>query len=410
MKKDSIICFRIFISLVCFLSASITYSQWPQWRGPMRDGISLEVNLLKVWPAVGPKLLWSVDTVGDGFSSTAIQDQMVYVTGKRDSVEILSALDLKGNLKWQKVIGRASKEKDWPQSRCTPTVYKNKIYAITVYGDIACFDSQSGKTEWKMDAFEKFDGKGYNLQAGGIAESPLVVDDKLIFTPCGHKTTVVALNRLTGKTIWESESIHDTTAFTSPVLFPVKNKKIIFTSTKNNDLIVDYNTGKIIWKDNNISGFIPVINNNQIYFTGAYKKGGTLCSWNDELNKRTVLWQDTVSANQIGGAVLFKDKIVVSGNSRGLLCLDFKTGKVLSHYDKVSYCNLIVADNMIYCYEDQHGRVCLFKLEGNNLVMVSSFKITAGTGPRVAHMSIANGLLFIRHGKVLMAYDLKQRS
>ena len=90
------------------------------------------------------------------------------------------------------------------------------------------------------------------------------------------------------------------------------------------------------------------------------------------------------------------------------MCLDFKTGKVLSHYDKVSYCKLIVADNMIYCYEDQHGRVCLFKLEGNNLVMVSSFKITAGTGPRVAHMAIANGLLFIRHGKVLMAYDLKQ--
>jgi outer membrane protein assembly factor BamB len=261
-----------------------------------------------------------------------------------------------------------------------------------------------------MDAFEKFDGKGYNLQAGGIAESPLVVDDKLIFTPCGHTTTMVALNRLTGKTIWTTESIHDTTAFSSPVLFPVNNIKAVFTSTKKNDLIVDYNTGKIIWKDNNISGFIPVVNNNQIYFTGVYKKGGTLCSWNDKLNKRTVLWQDTVSANQIGGAVLFKDKIVVSGNSRGLLCLDFKTGKVLSHYDKVSYCNLIVADNMIYCYEDQHGRVCLFKLEGNNLVMVSSFKITAEAGPRVAHMAIANGLLFIRHGKVLMAYHLKQQS
>jgi outer membrane protein assembly factor BamB len=376
----------------------------------MRDGVSKEVNLLKVWPAEGPKLVWSVDTVGDGFSSTAIQDQMVYTTGKRDSVEILTALDLKGNIKWQKVFGRASQEKEWPQSRCTPAVYKNKVYAITVYGDIACFDSKSGKIDWKMAAFEKFDGKGYNLQAGGIAESPLVVDDKLIITPCGHTTTMVALNRFTGKTIWESESIHDTTAFTSPVLFSVKNKKSIFTSTKKNDLIVDYNTGKIIWKDKNISGFIPVVNNNLIYFTGVYKKGGTLCSWNDELNKRTVLWKDTVSANQIGGAVLLKDKIIVSGNSRGLLCLDLKTGKILSHYDRISYSNLIVADNMVYCYEDKSGKVFLFKLDGNNIQLVSSFKVTSGTGPRVAHMAIANGLLFIRHGKVLMAYDVKQRS
>jgi outer membrane protein assembly factor BamB len=401
---------RVAVSIIFFISVINASAQWPQWRGPLRDGISKETNLLKVWPAEGPKFAWSSDTVGDGFSSTSIQDETVYTTGKRDSIEILTALDLKGNLKWQRVIGRASKDKDWPQSRCTPTVYKNKVYAITVLGDIACVDSKSGKIDWKMTAYEKFDGKGYNLEAGGIAESPLVVDDKLIITPCGHTTTMVALNRLTGNTIWKSESVHDTTAFTSPVLFPVKNKKTIFTSTKKNDLIVDYNTGKIIWKDKNISGFIPVVNNNQIYFTGAYKKGGTLCSWNDQLSKRAVVWQDTVSANQIGGAVLLNGKIVVSGNSRGLVCLDLKTGKILSHYDRISYCNLIVADNMIYCYEDQHGRVCLFKLEGNNLELVSSFKIIAGSGPRVAHMAIANGLLFIRHGKVLMAYNLRQQS
>lgn len=410
MKKHSFIYFRIIIGFVCSLSVINTSAQWPQWRGPMRDGVSKEVNLLKVWPAEGPKLVWSVDTVGDGFSSTAIQDQMVYTTGKRDSVEILTALDLKGNIKWQKAFGRASQEKEWPQSRCTPTVYKNKVYAITVYGDIACFDSKSGKIDWKMAAFEKFDGKGYNLQAGGIAESPLVVEDKLIITPCGHTTTMVALNRFTGKTIWTSESIHDTTGFNSPVLIPSKNKKLIFTSTKKYDLIVDVNSGKLLWKDNTISGIIPQVNNNHIYFTGAYKKGGTLCSWNEEFNKRTVLWKDTVSANSIGGAVLINDIIVVAGNSRGLVCLDFKTGKIVSHYDRISYCNLIVADNMVYCYEDKSGKVFLFKLDGNNIQLVSSFKVTSGTGPRVAHMAIANGLLFIRHGKVLMAYDVKQRS
>jgi outer membrane protein assembly factor BamB len=135
-----------------------------------------------------------------------------------------------------------------------------------------------------------------------------------------------------------------------------------------------------------------------------------MCSWNSELNKRTVEWQDTVSANMIGGAVLYKDKIFISGNSRCLLCIDFKTGKVLSHYDRISYCTLIVADNMLYCYEDRSGKVFLFKINGNNIELASSFKVILGSGPRIAHMAISDGLLFIRHGNVLMAYDLRQQS
>lgn len=398
------ICIMFFITIV---SAS---AQWPQWRGPMRDGISKETNLLKAWPSEGPKLLWSVDTVGDGFSSTAIQNNMIYTTGKRDSVEIVTALDLQGNLKWQKVFGRASKEKDWPQARCTPTVYKNKVYAVSAYGDIACFDSKSGNVDWKMAAHEKFEGKGY--VNSGIAESPLLVDEKLIITPCGSKTTMVALNRLTGKTLWASESINDSTAFTSPVLLSVNNKKAIFVSTKKHGLFIDSNTGKIIWDETLFTGdpLVPLVKDNQIYFPGPYKKGGKLCSWNNELNKKSVVWQDTISANIIGGAVLMDNKIIVSGNSRGLFCLDAYTGKILSHYDKISNSNLLVADNMLYTYEDRTGKVSLFRLDGNNFQLVSSFKINAGKGPRIAHMSLANGLLFIRHGKVLMAYDLKQKT
>jgi outer membrane protein assembly factor BamB len=408
MKTNSALYYRI-AGILLFLFPSAC-TQWPQWRGPLRDGVSKESNLLKSWPAEGPRLVWSSDTVGDGFSSTAIQNKMVFTIGKRDSVEILTALDLKGKVKWQKAFGRASKNKDWPQSYSTPTVYKNKVYAVSGYGDVACFDCKSGNIDWKMTAFEKFGAKGLDGPQGGIAESPLVIDDKLLITPCGDKTTMVALNRLTGKTIWESESIHDSTGYTSPVMFTINNKKAVFTSTQKNDLIVDYNTGKIIWKDKTISGYIPLVNNNQIYYTGEYKKGGTLCSWNTDLTKRSVIWKDTVSANSIGGAVLYKDKIFVSGNSGGIVSIDYKTGKVLSHYDRISYCNLLIADDMLYCYVDRSGKVFLFKINGNDIEFISSFKTNLGNGPHVSHMAISDGLLFIRHGKVLMAYDLRQRS
>jgi outer membrane protein assembly factor BamB len=401
---------RIALSLTFFISVVSASGQWPQWRGPVRDGSSKETNLIKIWPADGPKLLWSSDTVGDGFSSTAIQNNMVFTTGKRDSVEILTALDLKGKLLWQKVFGRASKDKEWPQARCTPTVYKNKVYATSAFGDLACFDCKNGTMEWNMAAHEKFEGKGYINT--GIAESPLIVDDKLVITPCGSKTTMVALNRLTGKTLWASESINDTTAFTSPVIFTVKNKKAIFVSTKKHGLLIDSNNGKIIWNETLFAGdpLIPLVKDNQIYFPGSYKKGGKLFRWSDNLNKGTLVWQDTISANILGGAVQMDNKIIVSGNVRGLLCLDESTGKILSHYDRISYSNLMVADNMLFSYEDKTGRVSLFRMNGNNFELLSSFKVTAGSGPRIAHMSIANGLLFVRHGKVLLAYDLKKES
>ena len=410
MRICTIFCCRMVLSLLAFLSVTDMFAQWSQWRGPLRDGICKEVNLLKVWPAEGPRLAWSVDTVGDGFSSTAIQNGMAFTTGKRDSVEIITALDLNGNVKWQKVFGRAFLEDEWPQSRSTPTIYENKVYAVSVLGDIACFDSEGGNLEWKIQAFEEFKSAGYNIPAHGIAESPLVVEDKLIFTPSGQSTSMVALNRLTGETIWKTVSLADTTGYTSPVLFTVNNKTAIFTSMKINDIIVDYNTGDILWKDKHISGLIPVVHNNQIYYTGEYKKGGTLCSWNDELNKRYLIWQDTVSANSIGGAVLYRDKLFVPGNSKGIMCIDYKTGEVLFHYKDINYCTLLIADDMLYAYEDRNGKVSLFKMNEDSLELVSSFKITSGNGPRIAHMAISNGLLFIRHGNVLMAYDLKQQS
>jgi outer membrane protein assembly factor BamB len=408
MKTLRLINYRIIIIVFILTLVNSLYAQWPQWRGSLRDGICNEKNLLKSWPLEGPKLTWSVDKLGDGFSSAAITDELVFTTGKRDSVEILTAIDINGNLKWQKPFGRASKDKDWPQSRSTPTVYKNKVYTITVCGDIACFDCISGNIDWQMAAFEKFEGKSFGSPLGEVAESPLVVDDKLIFTPCGEKTTMVALNRLTGETIWQSESIHDTTSFTSPVLITIDDKVAIFNSTKNYDLLVDCNTGGIIWKDKHNSGMVPQVIKNQIYFTGEYYHGGALCSWNKELNKLTIDWKDTIKANSIGGAGFFDDRIIVSGNSKGIFCLDPTTGKIVSQFDRINYSTFLVADSMLFCYEDKTGRLALLKMNGNNLELVSSFKITLGNGPRIAHLALSDGLLFVRRGEVLMAFDVKQ--
>ena len=407
MKTQNLIYFKVLILFMILFNTN-SFAQWPQWRGPMRDANSGEQNLLREWPENGPRLLWKVDNMGDGFSSTTIQDNMVFTLGKTDSIEILTALDLTGNIKWQKEAGRASKDKDWPQSRSTPTIYKDKVYAVTVYGDIACFDSKTGKLEWKVPAAETSESYFYNKSQQGIAESPLFVDDKLIITPCGKQTTMVALNRLTGEIIWKSESLGDTAFFTSPVLFPASNKKTIFTSTLNYDILVDSENGKIIWKDQHISGMIPLVYKSSVYFGGEYRKGGTLCAWNNQKQAFEVVWKDTINANIIGGPVLCRGKIIVSGNSKSIYCIDPETGNTLSQFNNINYCNFIVAEDMIYCLEDRTNNLFLFKLNNDQLEKVSSFKISKGNGPSIAHMSISNGMLFVRHGKSLMAYDIRQ--
>jgi len=405
MKNYQSLVMRIAATMALFLMLQTINAQWPQWRGPMRDGSSNETNLLKTWPVDGPKMVWTSDTVGAGFSSAIIQDKLIYTTGKRDSSEILTALDFNGKIVWQQIMGKASNQ-DWPESRSTPTFYKGKIYAVTVPGDICCFDAKTGKLEWKINILEKFDGISYGGKEFG--ESLLIEDNKLIVTPGGQKTTVVALNPQTGETIWQSESIPDSTSFVSPVLLSNASRKLIVTNTNKYIVVVDFNTGKLLWKEQSLNnGFVPLAYRNRVYFPKLNADGYTLVA-NQDLNNFKFQFNDSIRVNCLGGAVILGNRIYGAlGKRKSIFCMDSETGKVLSVNKEVGFANLIVADGMIYGY-DGTGEVFLLKPNENGTNLVSSFKIKLGKGNHLAHLSIGNGMLFVLHGKYLMVYDIKQ--
>lgn len=383
------------------LLAQAVTAQWSQWRGAERTGVSNETSLQKEWPAYGPKLAWSTDTVGQGFSSAIVHNNVIYTTGKKDSVEIMTAFSLDGKMLWQTPFGRASFQ-EWPESRSTPTIYDGKAYAMTVVGDVACVDIKTGKINWKTNSYEKYEGiSAYN----GHGESLLVNDDKVIITPAGNKTTMVALNRLTGKTIWETESLKDTNYYTSPVLIEKDGNKKIISSTLNNFFVVDFKTGKILHQRKGMIGIIPIIENNQIYFSN---RGGSIKL---SLNDYSELWKDSVLRNYSNGVVKVGNRLfgTCQWQNTGLVCLDWETGKTLSTNKEIRSGSIIAADNMLYCYEEQRGRVCLIKMNKDNTTeLVCSFIVKTGRGPHLAHLSIANGYLLIRHGKFLLAYDIRQ--
>ena len=179
---------NIILCLSILLVGGICYGDnWPQFRGPNRDGKSTETGLMKKWPEGGPKILWSIEGLGIGFSSVAISRGFVYTTGMIDGEGFLFAYDIEGNLKWKESYGP-----EWTRSykgtRTTPTVDGERVYVFSGTGNMVCFKSRTREKVWQIDTLTKFEGK--NIQ-WGMSGSPLIDGRKVYCTPGGKKGTMV---------------------------------------------------------------------------------------------------------------------------------------------------------------------------------------------------------------------------
>jgi len=398
-------------------AAGIGSKTWAQWRGPNRDGKSKEVGLLKSWPDGGPKLLWSVDGLGGGFSTVAIANGFIYVTGMKGKEGMLSAIDLEGNLKWQKPYGP-----EWtgspPGVRSTATVDGDSVYIMTGVGTVVCLDANAGNVKWKEDVKEKFDGKTPHW---GYAESLLIDGDKLICTPGGEKGSIVALDKRTGLTIWISKNLTEASAFCSPILIKRGPRKLVITLLAESIVGIDAETGEVLWKDKfkECRGFgrpnhpiTPVYYDGAVYSTSGYNKGGALYELSPDGTKASRKWVDKVLDTHHGGVVLVNGYIYGSNwksNRKGdWACLEWDTGKVMYETKWLgSKGSITYADGMLYCYEEREGTVALVKASPKGFDIVSSFKVTKGTDEHWAHPVICDGRLYIRHGETLMAYNIK---
>jgi len=390
---------------------------WAQWRGPNRDGKSKETGLLKSWPDTGPELLWSVGDLGGGWSTVSIANGLVYITGMKGKEGVLSAIDLEGNLKWQKPYGP-----EWARShpgvRSTPTVDGDSVYIMTGVGTVVCLDASTGSIKWKEDVKEKFNGK---TPRWGYAESLLIDGDKLICTPGGEKGSIVALDKRTGRTIWISKNLTEASAFCSPILIRRGSRKLVVTMLAESVVGVDAETGGVLWKDkfkeyqdgirpNN--PITPVYYDGAVYTTSGYDNGGALLALSHDGAKVTRKWVDTTLDTHHGGVVLVDGYIYGSNwksNRNGdWVCLEWDTGKVMYETKWLgSKGSITYADGMLYCYEEDKGTVALVKASPKGFDIVSSFKVTKGTDEHWAHPVICDGRLYIRHGGTLMAYNVK---
>ncbi len=382
-----------------------------QWRGLNRDGVYPDNNLMKTWPTNGPKMMWSTDILGGGYSSPAVTSAHVYVTGMIDGVGYLVAFDLNGKQKWRMTYGP-----EWDGghegARTTPTVVNDKIYLMTGEGAVVCVNTADGEIVWQVDMIKSFGAR--NLR-WGMTESLLVDGDRVFCTPGGSDVMIAILDRHTGKTIKKIKGNGEESSYCSPVLIKHNNKRYILTMTGRSVVGLDAESGEYLWRHEHITQYdinpnTPYYQDGFIYIVSGYGTGGQLLKLSVDGKSVEQVWVDKTMDSQMGAAAIVDGYIYGSGHkNKGWHCLDWKTGEV-KYSERVlgNKGNIIFADGLLYCYGEK-GDVGLVRPTPEKFDVISSFEIEEGSGPHWAHPVIADGRLYVRHGEVMQVYDISKK-
>jgi len=412
---------RIFITFLLllipgFFSGS-TYCQDTQWRGPGRDGIYPDKGLLQEWSDSAPPLVLKKDSLGAGWTTPVFSDDIIYITGRRDTFEFLTALKMDGSILWETVYGQ-SWQNSFPDSRNSPTIEGNMIYITSGTGMVNCIHKINGDIIWQVNTHEVFKGEFHRW---GFAESIVLTDKAVISSPVGSETVLVELDKKDGSLLWKTEGLGNERSYASPLIIEYNGTKLILAQTSVFLVAVNPDNGQIVWKFNLAQDLTPegrrnntntpLYHKGEIFVTSGYDAKAVMLKLADDGKSVSLKWTSDVLDTHHGGVVLVDGYIYGSNwlnNGNGnWVCLDWNKGEVRYEEKWFNKGSVIYADGRLYLFDEKYGNVGLAIPDPNAFKVVSSFKIEDGTGPYWAHPSIFNGYLLVRHGEVLFVYDIK---
>jgi len=392
-------------------------AQEVQWRGPNRDGIYPDTQLLKEWPEDGPEVQFVTKGIGRGFSSAVATSEIIYVTGIKDSYEYLTAMDLKGHIVWQKSIGPCW-DQSYPETRSTPTVEDDRIYVLSGKDLMVCFHAETGEVIWSVDIHEEYDSR---WDMFGVSESVLLVGDKVITTPAGESTMAIALDKMTGELVWKSKAIGANRSNMSPILIEHCGKEYVIAASQTHMIGVDPRNGKILWdyhynflnaahENTTILANTPIYKDSCLWISNGWDVPSVMLEISPDGRTVTEKYRDRTFDNQNMGVVLVDGFLYGSNytdrNDGKWLCMNWDTGEIKWIADFHTKGPIIYADGMLYCYEEKRGNMALVKADPEAFEVISTFKVSEGAGPHWARPTIFNQMLLVRRGEVLVAYKL----
>jgi len=390
------------LAALCCVSAYT--ADWPQWRGPNRDGISAETGLLDSWPSSGPPLVWKAQGLGEGYSSFAVVGDRLFTQGQQGNQEFVLAIDTKtGKELWRAPSGKAFHEQRGHGPRGTPTVDGTRLYAMAADGTLLCLDTATGKRIWGMNVVDKFGGR---VPTWGISESPLVDGDRLIVTPGGHNASVVALNKDDGALLWKSQS--DPAGYSSPMAFDSGGVRQVVVFTAREALGLAMKNGELQWRydkvaNNTANIATPIVHDGHVFLSSDYGTGCALLKLGPGASE---VYFNRDMRNHYSTSVLIGD--YVYGFSSGILtAMKFLTGEVAWRNRSVGKGSVTYAEGKLYALSED-GVVGLVDATPDAYKERSRFQIHQGSYPTWTPPVIANGKLYLREQDNLYCFNIKK--
>ena len=395
---------------------------WPQWRGPERKAISHETGLLKTWPSNGPDLVWRAKGLGGGYSAPAIADGRVFGMSARRDHEGVWALDERTGqeLWWTPIATRVTTVSTNEGPRSTPAVDGARLYTLGVNGDLVCLETATGKECWRKNLIKDFGGR--MMSNWGYSESPLVDGDKLICTPGGKEATLVALDKQTGAVIWQARvPQEDEASYSSCIVADVAGQRQYIQFLSRGVVGVAAEDGRFLWRydapaNDKVNCATPIYHDQHVFASSAYRRGGGLArlARHDEQFQAQEVYRTQRLVNHHGGMVLVDGYLYGAhgGNGRqrsyALVCLEFRTGRVMWEARRPGKGSIAFADGCLY-YRNEDGPIFLVEATPKGYVERGHFEQPdLSKGARAwPHPVLANGKLYLRDQDILLCYDVK---
>jgi len=404
---------------ICIIAATLSFllcnpnvtlaDDWPQWRGPNRDGKSMETGLLQTWPDNGPSIKWECPHIGKGYASLVVGSGLIHTIGNESNVIYAYGIDEDtGDLLWKTEIGKSTRH-----AMSTPTLDGGHLYALDPDGDLVCLNASDGKKVWSVSFDTAFSGK---LQSGrGYGESPLVDGRYLICTPGGDDAMIVALEKTTGELVWSTPAPElgnkggDGASFSSIIKSRIGNIDQYVQLIGRGLIGVAADDGRLLWGYNDICADIvniptPIAKGNFVFSANGYNAGSVLLELQPDqengINATEVYrLNGNTFQNHHGGVIELNNHIYGGhGSNNGLpTCLKLENGKInwKRRGPGVGSASVIYADNR-FVFRYQNGVVALIEANTEGFSVRGKWQIPGAGGDSWSHPVIANKTLLLR--------------
>ena len=406
------------------LSSTAVFAEWPVFHGANGDNKSPDTGLLQQWPDGGPKLLWTTDDIGLGYSTVSIFRNKIYTSGNvrrnGEDLSMVFCLDQDGNKIWENDNGPAQMDRRRCQgTRGTPAVDNDCVYDINPFGDLTCFDAQTGDKKWSRNMMKEYEAPNTLC----FFSHSVIIDGDNVITPVGGpKAAAVALHKRTGELVWTASPTVEppgaTTSYATPYLFDFEGIRVVAVMSDDTVEGIDVKTGETLfsipWKNEMVTNCTsPIYHNGGLFLSTGYYYGAkmfTLTKNADGTITATENWHEKRFDNHHGGVILVGDYVYGTSYNGTWYSIHFTTGEIGYQSRAAGKGSVHYADGLIYGLLENNKTVILLKPEPKAFVERGRFELpNDAEGKTWAHPVVLHGKLYIRHARYLYCYDVKSR-